>query len=708
MKVDFPTVNVEKSDNFATKSFDFGDKRAIIHILRAKMYSNPIKTICQEIMSNSRDAHREVGKDNVPIEIKLPDVWDESIHFIDYGPGISPDRMENIYLMYGNSTKRDDNKQTGGFGLGAKTPFSYTDTFSIVTVTQDGPVRNRREYVAYVDDTQIGALSLLRTEETTEGTGTRIIISVAKHDFKTFEDYVKEMGRFWEPRPKVVNRKIEWPTEQKLLDKGDYYLTRRDYYASSTRDVLAIIDGIAYPINQMSVQDDSLLNYSIWNAFFSYQFRLIFKTGEIKVTANREEIDYQPDIKKKIANKIVSIVNELSVEAQKSIDDAACLRDAIKAYDLTRNLQFANLLNLRSDWQGKELVNNFRFSWCYNGKPDEARIVKYHYSGEKIFTSRRQSYNETIHLNGDYELVEDDTNEPKVNVHKIRTLLDKPDIGHVYVVKAFKKEDKDRLENDFNWSALNPIKLSTVAETKPPKVINSSTGQVTTRSPIIPFKQLKTFNHGRGTGYEWEGVQGVDITAGGTYVKLYNNEIILNGTAPVTKENVFKLAKLTGTTVYGVLSRQASNLPSGWTTIYEAAKKKYEEYKKNQDVVNYLTWKEVVCIDHFLPEIIVEKLKENVALLDNKDGSLAKYLESSSSFDTGYKLFTEANEIASICGFDVLKRDQTSDDLIKYKEAFETNYKMLTSIQLNYYQQKDTKFVEELTQEIINYVNLKE
>ena len=122
-------------------TFSISDDNPIIfEILRDKMYSNKIGSICREVASNSRDANRESGKADTPITIEIikPDqlmyIGEESICFQDNGIGITPDRMENIFVKYAASTKRDTNGQTGGFGLGAKTPFAYTDTSTVVTV----------------------------------------------------------------------------------------------------------------------------------------------------------------------------------------------------------------------------------------------------------------------------------------------------------------------------------------------------------------------------------------------------------------------------------------------------------------------------------------------------------------------------------------------------------------------------------------------
>ncbi len=183
MKLDFAPPEIERSSKFKEANFDIGNKRVVFNILRHKMYSRPIYVICQEIMSNSRDANREIGRGEIPIEVALPNNLSDQIQFKDNGPGITPDRMQNVYLQYGNSTKRDDNTQTGGFGLGAKTPFAYTDSFNIVTTTNDTDgKRRKRTYIAYIDETELGAVSLVTEQESEEETGTIISLAVQKED----------------------------------------------------------------------------------------------------------------------------------------------------------------------------------------------------------------------------------------------------------------------------------------------------------------------------------------------------------------------------------------------------------------------------------------------------------------------------------------------------------------------------------------------
>ena len=120
-------------------SFKIDQESGIIYdILRSKMYRDPISSIVREIASNARDANREASKEKESIKVYFENDGDNgcdlftfdsvTINFKDSGFGMNPEKVKEIYLVYGNSDKRQTDALTGGWGLGAKTPRwgSYT------------------------------------------------------------------------------------------------------------------------------------------------------------------------------------------------------------------------------------------------------------------------------------------------------------------------------------------------------------------------------------------------------------------------------------------------------------------------------------------------------------------------------------------------------------------------------------------------------
>lgn len=105
------------------------DDPHLMSMLSTSLYANPLRTMIQEVMFNAWDAHRMGNCQDRPIDIYLNNTTGLIVR--DYGPGIDPSQIDEIYCTYGASTKRDDPNQTGGFGLGSKSPYAYNDNFMV-------------------------------------------------------------------------------------------------------------------------------------------------------------------------------------------------------------------------------------------------------------------------------------------------------------------------------------------------------------------------------------------------------------------------------------------------------------------------------------------------------------------------------------------------------------------------------------------------
>ncbi len=111
------------------KAFGMDDSAELYALLSDKIYRDKKRAAMRETICNAWDAHIMAGKTDTPIEIITSPT---EIKIRDFGPGIPEDMLHPIYCIYGKSTKVKDENQTGGFGLGSKSPFAVTDHFSIV------------------------------------------------------------------------------------------------------------------------------------------------------------------------------------------------------------------------------------------------------------------------------------------------------------------------------------------------------------------------------------------------------------------------------------------------------------------------------------------------------------------------------------------------------------------------------------------------
>lgn len=340
MKLNEDRPFLEMSGELDQQFFSIQDQGMIFDILRNKMYSNPILAICREISCNARDAHREVGTPEVPIHIYLPTALEPYYKVKDFGPGISPDRMSNIFIKYTASTKREDDVQTGGFGLGAKTPFSYSDTFSIIT-NHNGV---RYNYNCLIDETKIGKLMLASESPTTEPNGTEIIIPVASKNFTEFRTWTEQACRYWDVKPIIKGDIIDWQKLHVMLEGDKWALTKpaKDQHGYSSHSVKAVIDGIEYSLDLDVLKQfvDGQLIDSVCGTIVMY-----FGVGQLSLSANREQIY--------IDEKTQSVLRARLNKVQKEICQK--VSDRIESFE---NLWIANTY-YRHELHG--LFNDFKF-----------------------------------------------------------------------------------------------------------------------------------------------------------------------------------------------------------------------------------------------------------------------------------------------------------------------------------------------------------
>lgn len=117
-----------------TVNMGISDSAEFFSILSSTLYSDQPMAVVREVLCNAWDAHIEAGRTDRAIEITLDN---DEVVFRDFGTGIHDDDMGPIYGVYGSSTKKANGAVTGGFGLGCKAPFAFTDHFE-VTSWHDG------------------------------------------------------------------------------------------------------------------------------------------------------------------------------------------------------------------------------------------------------------------------------------------------------------------------------------------------------------------------------------------------------------------------------------------------------------------------------------------------------------------------------------------------------------------------------------------
>jgi hypothetical protein len=305
MKLDILS-NLEEVEEIGNEDGVFKTKKAVITAkntpyifsLLSKIYKNPEGSIVREITSNCFDAHKKAKKDNEPVIIRLfvEDTGNKYIEFHDNGTGISPELMDDVYMSYGESDKRDSDDFIGAFGLGSKSPFSITDYFYVITKS------NGIEYTYLLNSTVAGpeytTLNERQYDELLESSGTIIRIPV-KNDIEIWTRNIKSQLKYFTD---VFVDGFNVNNDFKIK-KFKTFKIREDLFLANPVAALHLsIGDVTYPISWEELQETQI----------NFNGALMFNIGELNVIPNREEVEYKESTKTKIKNKLQEFRNELS------------------------------------------------------------------------------------------------------------------------------------------------------------------------------------------------------------------------------------------------------------------------------------------------------------------------------------------------------------------------------------------------------------
>jgi hypothetical protein len=274
-------------------------------ILSSGLYANKVRAIVRELSCNAVDSHTAAGKQNTPFDVHLPNSLEPYFSIRDYGTGLSHDQVTNIYTTYFESTKTASNEFIGALGLGSKSPFSYTDNFT-VTAIKDG---RKGIYTAFINEQGVPSIAQMMEEQTTDPSGVEVRFAVEeRYDFDKFRQEAKYVYEYFKLRP-VVSGSADFtfkdPTyKEKDIIPGVHYMGE-----DRGRNSYAIMGNIKYPI-EVPNADKALGGL---HGLLSCGIVMEFSIGELDFQASREGLSYIPETINAIKSKLEALNAQLAI-----------------------------------------------------------------------------------------------------------------------------------------------------------------------------------------------------------------------------------------------------------------------------------------------------------------------------------------------------------------------------------------------------------
>lgn len=307
--------NLELRDGEVNESYatviDF-DSADFLKQMLSKFYADAVGSLVRETVSNALDSHRELGIE-APIIVSFGKNTEGQHEFSveDVGVGIDKDTINNILRKYGKSTKRQAINQLGAFGLGFKSPLSYTSSFYFIGRKNGIEIK----CMMYEGEEDI-KIDILHEKKTKEPNGCKIIVPVKWADVYEFQNKIKEQLAYFES----VYFNITGFDNEFKIHRAEHY-----QYSELCQDKFLHIclDNVYYPIDYKKLGIDPI------NVPLGLKFSL---TDGIYPVPNRESLKYTVEAKELILNKIKLIADEFVNKYNENICETEDVRSVISHF----------------------------------------------------------------------------------------------------------------------------------------------------------------------------------------------------------------------------------------------------------------------------------------------------------------------------------------------------------------------------------------
>lgn len=312
-------------------------------ILDNRLYRYKARAVLREYSTNAVDVHVEVGIDK-PFDVHLPTELEPYIFIRDYGTGLTEDEMKR-YATYGLSSKENNNDAIGALGLGTKSGFSYSNTFSLTS---------------YIDGVEIvynffksggkPKYDKVIERKTTEPNGLKVYVPVKPEDIDTFIREAKFVYYTFEKiKPNIINMELDLNYIE--YDNFGMFIDREN----KNGNIYAVMGGVRYPIhvNEINVDRKPLS----FNMFFGNRDVYIrFDIGEIDFVAGREELSYDSYTVNAIRDRFEVFSEHYISSLQNLIDECKTTDEAFTVANTNHRFMFSGWHKIKYNKMTMETV----------------------------------------------------------------------------------------------------------------------------------------------------------------------------------------------------------------------------------------------------------------------------------------------------------------------------------------------------------------
>lgn len=310
MKTQTRTRVVKMSDDSNVKDYTVELSADFFDIIINNIYTDKISSVIREIGCNAYDAHVVNGNEETPIEVHLPSELEPYFYIKDQGTGLPEHKMDSLYTCLGASDKRDNNNTTGCKGIGSKSPFAYSDSFTVESC-YDG---ERKLYSCFIGEDGKPKIKTTFTQDTNQPNGLMVQLPVKYNDFYTFEKKCMNVMKHFKVTPNIVGRFCEFPDRKVILEGSCWRLYETKQYETYCASV--IMGNVSYPLETNSKITDESPDYL---PLLSSNLEIDFDLGDLNPAGGRERLQYDDFTVSKVCQKLDIVNKEILVHIESKV-----------------------------------------------------------------------------------------------------------------------------------------------------------------------------------------------------------------------------------------------------------------------------------------------------------------------------------------------------------------------------------------------------
>lgn len=335
MKMEEADVELHTRNMGQSYRYTVAQNAKIMKMLADGLYSDKVLAPVRELATNANDGHIKGNTQHIPFDVYLPTRTNLEFCQRDFGCGMDRDQLTKMYTTYGESDKNDSNDFNGCMGIGSKSPFAYSESFTTTSY------HNGKKYVCVnaKDDEGIPTLQfMVDGEDTTEPNGIEVSFAVRPEDIGKFQEAAKKIYRYLPVRPNIKRGECTIIPRQYMYEGPNWRILR------DSDESMAVMGWIAYPIDkkQFSNKKDGQSSYGYYDdtpetQLLSMGIEMDFAIGDIEMDIAREALQYTKNTVNMIKARLQEILDFLKQEMDKSFADCKSLWEARLRYqDLTK------------------------------------------------------------------------------------------------------------------------------------------------------------------------------------------------------------------------------------------------------------------------------------------------------------------------------------------------------------------------------------